>query len=257
MMTKDESRKQAVKNEFSNKIGRLTKSIAYLDYCEEVYGYRMYLFNMMDKQQLDFVFNSIPLSAGDTLLDLGCGAGSVLAKLAEKYGCRGIGIDLLDDAIVKANCRNSTYIDGDIETFTVYGIKPTVTLSIDSLYFGADIDNLLRNLHQVENNKCYLFYSQYIFDETAADKSVLKSDRTVLAQVLDKNQIPYKTVDYSDNERNLYENSLRVLQKQKAAFVSEGNADLFENKWNEDSFGKELYDKGLARRYMYIIDTYV
>jgi hypothetical protein len=39
------------KDEFDNRIGRLTKSKAYLDYCEEVYGYRIYLFNMMDQEQ--------------------------------------------------------------------------------------------------------------------------------------------------------------------------------------------------------------
>lgn len=30
----------------------LTNS-AYLDFCEEVYGYRVYLFNMLDKQQIE------------------------------------------------------------------------------------------------------------------------------------------------------------------------------------------------------------
>lgn len=73
-----------IKQEFDNKIKRLTKSKTYLDYCEEVYGYRMYLFNMMDEEQLDFVFDSIPLSADDTVLDLGCGTGSILNALVKK-----------------------------------------------------------------------------------------------------------------------------------------------------------------------------
>ena len=60
------------KEEFDNKIGRLTKSKAYLEFCEQVYGYRLYLFNMMDKEQLDFVFNSIPMTSQDSILDLGC-----------------------------------------------------------------------------------------------------------------------------------------------------------------------------------------
>ena len=47
------------KNEFSEKIERLTRSSAYLDFCEEVYGYRVYLFNMMDKQQIDFELNNM------------------------------------------------------------------------------------------------------------------------------------------------------------------------------------------------------
>jgi hypothetical protein len=54
-------------DEFGEKIGRLTRSSAYLDFCEEVYGYRAYLFNMMDKQQIDFILDSIPVSAEDTI----------------------------------------------------------------------------------------------------------------------------------------------------------------------------------------------
>jgi cyclopropane fatty-acyl-phospholipid synthase-like methyltransferase len=88
------------KGEFESKIGRLTKSKTYLNFCEEVYGYRMYLFNMMDREQLDFVFNSIPLASDDMVLDLGCGSGSIINCLVEKYGCQGIGIDLLKTMIL-------------------------------------------------------------------------------------------------------------------------------------------------------------
>jgi hypothetical protein len=61
------------KDEFSEKIGRLTRSKTYLQFCKEVYGYNEYLFNMMDREQIDFVLNSIPISSEDTILDLGCG----------------------------------------------------------------------------------------------------------------------------------------------------------------------------------------
>lgn len=85
----------SVKNEFDNKISRLTKSTAYLNYCQEVYGYRMYLFNMMDREQLDFIFNNISLRDNDTILDIGCGYGTILNTLTEKHGCSGIGVDQL------------------------------------------------------------------------------------------------------------------------------------------------------------------
>jgi hypothetical protein len=53
------------KDEFGEKIGRLTGSNTYLQFCKEVYGYSEYLFNMMDKEQIDFVLNSIPISSED------------------------------------------------------------------------------------------------------------------------------------------------------------------------------------------------
>jgi len=100
----------------------------------------------------------------------------------------------------------------------------------------------------------YLFYSQYIFDEGSTDMSILHSHNTKIADVLNNNRIPFKTIDYSENERLLYENSLRVLQKYKRAFDGEGNKDLYEQKLKEVRTGMELYNKGLASRYLYIID---
>ncbi len=246
--------KTMIKDEFSKKIDRLTRSSAYLDFCEEVYGYRVYLFNMMDRQQIDFVLNSIPVSSEDTLMDLGCGSGSILNLLSTKYGCRGIGIDQLDGDIIGRASNAITYINGDIDKISDYSIEPTITLSIDSLYFSNNLDKLVRQLNNIENNKMYLFYSQYIFDEDSRDKSILHSHNTKIADALNKNRISFKTIDYSENERLLYENSLKVLQKYKRAFEDEGNKDLYEQKLKEDMMGMELYNKSLASRYLYIID---
>jgi len=246
--------KEMIRDEFNKKIHRFTSSRAYLDFCEEVYGYRVYLFNMMDKQQLDFILNTIPVSSDDTILDLGCGTGSVLNLLAAKYSCRGIGIDQLEGNIVSRTSKAITYINGDIDRISDYGVRPTITLCIDSLYFSNNMNKLLWQLNNIQNNKMYLFYSQYIFDEKAVDKSILHSNNTKIADVLKNNRISYKVIDYSKNEHLFYKNSLKVLQKYKLAFCEEGNKDLYEQKIKEDMMGKELYDKNLARRYLYIID---
>lgn len=243
-----------VKDEFSEKIDRLTRSGAYLDFCEEVYGYRLHLFNMMDKQQIDYVLSSIPISAEDTVLDLGCGSGSILNLLVKKYGCRGVGIDQLDGDILERAGMKLTYINGDIDRISDYSIKPTVTISIDSLYFSKDLDSLVRQLNSTKNNKMYLFYSQYIFDEAFGNKSILHSHKTKIADVLNKNNITFRTIDYSENECLLYENSLKALKKYRKAFEDEKNSDLYEQKLKETMLGIELYDKNLASRYLYILD---
>ncbi|MFZ5987904.1 MAG: class I SAM-dependent methyltransferase [Bacillota bacterium] len=253
-MESDKINKTMIRNEFNQKITRLTRSSAYLDFCEEVYGYRMYLFNMMDKQQLDFIINTIPISPVDMLLDLGCGAGSVLNILITKYGCKGIGIDQLNNETVERNSKEITYINADIDKLSQYDLKPSITLAIDSLYFSSDLDMLVNQLKNIKNNRLYLFYSQYIFDQYIEDRSVLDCDKTRLALTFEKNQISYKTVDYSENEFSLYENSLRVLPKYKNAFECEGNSDLYEAKLREDTCGREMYNKGLASRYLYIIE---
>lgn len=242
------------KDEFTDKIGRLTESEAYLDFCEEVCGYRIYLFNMMDKEQLDFVFNLISLTPEDILLDLGCGSGSILKGLAEKYGCKGVGIDQLDNIDIMEKDNNSlSYIKGDIDRLSEYPLKPTITLSIDSLYFSNDLNKLFCTLSGFRNCRIYVFYSQYLFEETGGDKSMLKGDNTKIASILNKNGFSYETIDYSKNEQLLYEKSIVALKKRKEEFSREGNSDLYEGKLKESMIGKSLYDRKLASRFLYII----
>jgi SAM-dependent methyltransferase len=257
VMGKNESfkiNKIRAKDDYNRLMGSFTASAAYLDYCEEIYGYRMYLFNMMDKQQLDYLFNSVAISKSDTVLDLGCGPGSILDYLVKKYSCHGIGIDQINQSIVKKCGKMISYINGDIDMLSSYNIKPNVTLSIDSLYFSSDLDMLIRQLTSIKNNRLYLFYSQYIFDETKKDESALHRDNTRIARALQKNGTQYKTVDYSENEYSLYEKALKVLPQYKNAFVREGNLDLYEAKLRENKSGKVLYEKGLACRYLYIVE---
>ena len=246
--------KDAIQQEFGNKIGRLTKSGAYLDYCEEICGYRAYLFNMMDKAQLDFILNSILVSSADVILDLGCGPGSILKLLVTKYRCRGVGVDRLDDGFLGGYTKSMAYINGDMDSFESFGVKPTITLCIDSLYFSDDPDGLIRQLSDIKNNRLYLFYSQYLFDEASADRRILNSEQTQIAQILRRNAIRFSAVDYSQSEHALYRNSIRILQKLKPAFEKEGNTDLFQNKLREDLMGMDLYERGLARRYLYIAE---
>lgn len=229
-----------------------TDSPSYLAYCEEIYGYRLCLFNMMDKQQLDYLFEEISFCRHDTVLDLGCGTGSILNHLVKKYQCHGIGIDQLNTATVKKCSRMISYIDGDIDALP-NNLQPTVTLAVDSLYFSSDLDSLIGRLKDISNNRLYIFYSQYIFDERQKDKSALHPDKTRIAASLQKNGMPYTVVDYSSNEYSLYERALRVLPKYKNALSSEGNSDLYETKLRENRSGKEMYDKGLASRYLYIV----
>ncbi|HQK35773.1 MAG TPA: class I SAM-dependent methyltransferase [Spirochaetales bacterium] len=242
------------KNEFDYKIGRLKRSKAYLDYCEEVYGYRMYLFNMMDREQLEYVFTSIPLSSSDTLLDLGCGTGQILQALAERNGCFGIGIDQLNSDVMDISGTHTKYLRGDIDEVNSASLSPTVTIAVDSLYFSRDLEALIGSLHSIKGNKMYLFYSQYSFEGSRLTKEALKKDCTEIAAILNRLEIPYRTIEYSENERLMYERSLKALERLEEEFAIEGNADLFEEKRREQLLGRQLYATGNASRFLYITD---
>ncbi len=240
--------------EFDGLINSASGSEAYLDYCEEIYGYRMPLFNAMDKEQLDYLFNTVAISKRDSVLDLGCGAGCILDYLVRKYSCYGIGIDQLDEATVKRSSPVISYIEGDLDALKDYKLKPTVTLAVDSLYFSSNLEGLLRVLKSVPANRLYLYYSQYIFDEYKMDKAILDHNNTRLALGLQKSELAYSVRDYSTNEHALYEKALTILPKYKEAMIREGNGHLYEKYQRESSSGKEMYDRGLASRFLYIVE---
>jgi len=244
---------QDIKNEFNDLIDCATSSQVYLDYCTELYGYRMYLFNMMDKFQLDYLFNNISISKNDSILDLGCGSGSILNYLMQKYQCQGTGIDQLNTEIIKKENKLFTYINGNIDEIESCNLSPNITISVDSLYFSSRLNRLLEILTKINGNRLYLYYSQYVFDKKNEDKNILKCDHTRIAESLKKAGIKYKTIDYSENERYLYEKAMQILPKYEEAFEQEGNKTLFEKKMNENKLGKELYDNNCANRYLYII----
>ena len=81
----------------------------------------------------------------------------------------------------------------------------------------------------------------------------MNCDNTKIARILQNNGIQYTVVNYSENEYNLYINALKVLPKYKSALEHEGNIKLYEAKMKEYSIGKEMYEKGLASRFLYIV----
>lgn len=208
---------------------------------------------MMDKEQLDYVLRSIPMTTDDIVLDLGCGTGSILNRIVAKYGCMGVGIDMLD-GITAPHDGKTRYICGDIDRFTDYSVVPSITLSVDSLYFSSDLDKLVRKLAQIRNNRLYFFYSQYLFDEVE-DKGLLQSGNTRLAQALSKAGMSFRTMDFSGNEHRLYLHMEKALSKLEHAFALDGNADLYEQKLREVRLGIELFETDCASRYLYISES--
>lgn len=240
-----------VREEFNGLINRGSNSDAYLDFCGEVYGYRMPLFNMMDKEQLDFIFDSIQVSSSDTILDIGCGTGCILNHIVKKYGCYGVGVDHIDPSET-AEDGVISFVKGDIDDILEYRLTPNVCLSVDSLYFSVNLEALIYGLKSI-SNRMYLFYSQYLFDATKKHEASLLADHTRLGSVLRQTGCPYKTIDFSTNEQSLYEKGLTILPKYRDLFEAEGNVGLYEAKLKEYTTGKSLYDQGLASRYLYVV----
>lgn len=244
-------RDKKVQQEFDYLIDRCTQSSAYLDFCEELYGYRLYLFNMLDKRQLDDLFASLRLSPEDTVLDMGCGTAALLNRISQRYGCKGTGVDRLKQEIVNRVSPAIDYRQTDMDEVLAFDVS--AVLFVDSLYFSRDMSRLLSRL-KGSGAKAYMYYSTYLFEETG-DYASLRADQTPLAKALSKLGLAYKTADYSEAELLLYRRGVKLLDKYKTRFAEQGIGDIYERRFEEYGFGAQLYDKGRASRYLYTVEN--
>ena len=248
----DRIREDKIREEFDKLIGRCTQSSAYLDFCKELYGYRLYLFNMMDKRQLDDLFRLLSHLAGNIILDMGCGTGSILNHIVKTFGFIGHGVDQISKEIVDRISPLITYSQIDMDMVSGENVKAETIISVDSLYFSKDMEQLIKRSMGSDVKTVCLYYSEYLFEETE-NKALLQKDNTRLAQVLNSLGLKYEAVDYSECEYQLYQRGLALLPKFKESFSAQKIGDIFERRLKEYKFGAELYEQGRASRFLYVI----
>lgn len=61
----------------------------------------------LDPARVDEIVGLAGLTAGDRVLDIGCGPGELLIRIAERHGCAGVGIDAAPNQIEAAVARAS------------------------------------------------------------------------------------------------------------------------------------------------------
>ena len=123
------------------------------------------------------------------ILDLGCGKGAVSIKLAEKLGCKCLGIDAIKEFIVDARTKAKEYkvdalctfktgdIREDIKTLEQYDV---IILGAIGQVFGNYYETLTRMQPHLKENGCIIVDDGYLDDITDFEypKSIKKKDLT-------------------------------------------------------------------------------
>jgi len=93
---------------------------------KSLFHYGAFYYKVIDGKQEEarnIILNLIP--EGSSVLDIGCGTGTLCHALAEKRQCRVVGLDLSLKMIKFAQTRfphpNATYVHGDATDLSDYG----------------------------------------------------------------------------------------------------------------------------------------
>ena len=106
---------------------------------------------------VDKLLDKITFEKPFTFLDIGCGNGWVVRKIAEKSNCKkAVGIDKSKIMIQKAKTKKITnkehYFQTELESW-VYKDKFDVIFSMESLYYSVPMEYALKNVFRLLKRK--------------------------------------------------------------------------------------------------------
>lgn len=232
---------------FSKMYAATSESKAYTIFCERVYGRDLCQANMMDEEQLQFLIYQLKLNETHHVLDLGCGIGKITEYIHESTKANMTGIDFAFGAIELAKRRtkdndNINFISANLNDLkNSIHKKFDVILLIDSLYFVSDIENFIQTLkrHLKPNGTLAIFY-------TSSNPS------SKMEEQLKKSDFEYRSFDFTNNERKIWEQTIIVADELKDYFIKEGNLDIYYGRMSEAKRSLSKQPCSNISRYLYL-----
>jgi cyclopropane fatty-acyl-phospholipid synthase-like methyltransferase len=238
---------------------RSAESKAHALFCEKVFGKNLCQYNVMDMEQLEGMLQALNLSQDDYVLDLGCGNGKITEYISNQTGAKILGIDLAE-AVIQWAQKNTESKNNKIG-FKVMNMNdlqfPSATfdviIAIDTLY-PWNIENLEVTISKLKDflkptGQMGIFYAQY--RDPKENLELLEDNKTEMAKALIKNELTFKTIDYTENGRNIWFRELSTAQELREMFEKEGNLDLCEQRIQDSKNTLDKIDNEQERRYFY------
>lgn len=241
---------------FSQMLISCESSEACSEFNRRLHGYDLCQFNMMSMDQLQQMLDGLDLKPGDTVLDVGCGIGTVTEHISDVTSANVTGLDFAAGAINRAMERTQSKRDrlsftvGNMDALDFPDSHFDAILAIDTLYFSSDVEAVLKAFKRMlrDTGSVGVFWSQYAGKDQ--DHEVLKPTNTRLAQAAERVGFQYRYWEYSDTESAYWKRTLTLAEELRDAFEAEGNLHIYQGRINEaQSILKRIESGGISRFY--------
>ena len=245
---------------FGKMLVQKEKSKTYGKFCKELHGKNISQFNMMDMEQLNKLLELLEIDEHQKVLDLGCATGTITEYISDITKAHIVGIDFAETAIKWAQKRTKSkqdrleFITMDMDALDFPEKSFDTILAIDTLYFVGNINKTIQKMKKIlkESGKLGIFFSQMVKPEE--DKEKLLPNKTIIAQTLKKNNLKFRTWDFTDSEKEFWKRNISIAESLKNEFAKEGNSHIYESRINEAKSVLKFVDSDRISRYLYIVN---
>jgi ubiquinone/menaquinone biosynthesis C-methylase UbiE len=224
-------------------------SQAFDGYATQVFGKNLGQHGFSDLGEIHLMLDKLQLSGSAKVLDIGCGNGKIAEYISDLTQVLVTGVDYVPEAISQARERTVAkrshlrFVLGNIENLDFTAETFDAVISIDSIFFGRDMEVTLRELSRLLKplGKTAVFNGDYLLDR--------------FTSAVAANSLACETYDISEGHYRHLQVKNRIAQELEDAFRVEGNTFIWENLMAESVASAEPYDpeRCKARRYLHIV----
>jgi ubiquinone/menaquinone biosynthesis C-methylase UbiE len=204
-------------------------SAAHSRLCERVFGLDLTQEGQADMAALHHLLQLLDVKQGESVLDLGCGAGVIAEYITQKTGTEVTGLDYAAPAIEEARQRTQgqnnkvSFVQGDLNALELTDQSFDAVTSIDTLYWVADLTKTMADLAKLlkPGGRMCIFMMDDVPEGRTAEE--FSADETWLGQSLIELGIKHDAYDYTIQHAAFWDRTYKAAKDLKDEFEAEGN----------------------------------
>lgn len=233
-------------------------SKAHSKFCKLAFGLDLTQEGQMDMDGIHDLLDRLQLKPGQSLLDLGCGAGGISEYISDQTGAHVTGLDNSQTAVFVANERTKDkhdrlkFFTADLNRLDLDEHAYDAAVSIDTIYWVNDTVSSIQSIvNSIKPGGQLIIIIVQIPDDCNQPED-LEIENTFVAKALDTLELNYQAVDVTESFLDFWPRVKRVLTALKQDFESEGNLFIYENLMREaETEYIPAVESGSIRRYLY------